>query len=143
VLRIPFLAGGAAEASEVTQVALACHVGVGDRHIVGETGHHRQTGVRDQPGGPATVSSRLIDVPAIQPHRGGELFVIHAAWRSLRRGEVVDVLTLEPCIGQRIVDRTDSPRVARALQLLTDELNATPASMPGDHRPLTYQLADA
>jgi hypothetical protein len=38
-------------------------------------------------------------------------------------------------------DRPDSPRVARALQLLTEELNATPATMPGDHRPLTYQLA--
>ena len=38
-------------------------------------------------------------------------------------------------------DRPDSPRVARALQLLTEELNATHATMPGDHRPLTYQLA--
>ena len=26
-----------------------------------------------------------------------------------------------------------SPRVARALQLLTEELNATPATMPADH----------
>ncbi len=41
------------------------------------------------------------------------------------------------------LDRPDSPRVARALQLLTEELNATPATMPGDHRPLTYQLATA
>jgi hypothetical protein len=41
------------------------------------------------------------------------------------------------------LDRPESPRVARALQLLTEELNAIPASMPGDHRPLTYQLADA
>ena len=40
------------------------------------------------------------------------------------------------------LDRPDSPRVARALQLLTEELNATPATMPADHRPLTYQLAD-
>ncbi len=39
------------------------------------------------------------------------------------------------------LDRLDSPPVARALQLLTDELNATPATMPGDHRPLTYQVA--
>src|SRR5664280_71224 len=38
-------------------------------------------------------------------------------------------------------DRPDSPRVDRALQLLTEELNATPATIPGDHRPLTYQLA--
>jgi len=41
------------------------------------------------------------------------------------------------------LDRPDSPRVARALQLLTEELNATPAVMPTDPRPLTYQLADA
>jgi hypothetical protein len=39
------------------------------------------------------------------------------------------------------LDRPDSPRVTRALQLLTDELNATPAHLPGDRRPLTYQLA--
>ena len=41
------------------------------------------------------------------------------------------------------LDRPDSPRVARALQLLTDELNATPATIPGERRPLTYQVADA
>jgi len=41
------------------------------------------------------------------------------------------------------LDRPDSPRVARALQLLTEELNATPATMPADPRPLTYQLAEA
>jgi hypothetical protein len=41
------------------------------------------------------------------------------------------------------LDRPDSPRVTRALQLLTDELNATPARLPGDHRPLTYQVTAA
>ena len=41
------------------------------------------------------------------------------------------------------LDLPDSPRVAHALELLADELNATPASLPGDHRPLTYQLAEA
>jgi hypothetical protein len=41
------------------------------------------------------------------------------------------------------LDRPDSPRVARALQLLTDELNATPARLPGDRRPLTYQISPA
>ncbi|HEX2806814.1 MAG TPA: hypothetical protein VHN80_11660, partial [Kineosporiaceae bacterium] len=39
------------------------------------------------------------------------------------------------------LDRPDSPRVAHALELLFDELNATPAHLPGDRRPLTYQLA--
>ena len=39
------------------------------------------------------------------------------------------------------LDRPDTPRVARSLELLTDELNALEAHMPGDPRPLTYQLA--
>lgn len=38
------------------------------------------------------------------------------------------------------LDRPDSPRVAPALTLLTKELNATPASLPGDRRPLSYQV---
>ncbi|MGI8946585.1 MAG: hypothetical protein ACR2FV_01095 [Ornithinimicrobium sp.] len=33
--------------------------------------------------------------------------------------------------------------MARALHLLTDELNATPAHLPGDRRPLTYQVTAA
>jgi hypothetical protein len=41
------------------------------------------------------------------------------------------------------LDRPDSPRVARALTLLTDELNQTPAHMPGDPRRITYQVAPA
>jgi len=47
---------------------------------------------------------------------------------------------------QRIIvtlDRPDSPRVARALDLLAEELNATPAHLPGDRRPLTYQVRPA
>jgi hypothetical protein len=39
------------------------------------------------------------------------------------------------------LDRPERPRIARALQLLTEDLNATQATMSGDHRPLTYQLA--
>ena len=41
------------------------------------------------------------------------------------------------------LERPDSPRVARALHLLTDELNATPAHLPGDHRPITYHVTPA
>jgi hypothetical protein len=33
------------------------------------------------------------------------------------------------------LDRPDSPRIARALHLLTDELNHTPTRLPGDPRP--------
>ena len=41
------------------------------------------------------------------------------------------------------LDRPERPRVAHALQLLTEELNATTAVMPTDPRPLTYHLAPA
>jgi hypothetical protein len=39
------------------------------------------------------------------------------------------------------LDRPDSPRIVHALALLTEELNTMTASLPGDNRPLTYQLA--
>lgn len=38
------------------------------------------------------------------------------------------------------IDRPDQPRVSRALELLTQELNANPTRIPGDTRPITYQL---
>ncbi len=41
------------------------------------------------------------------------------------------------------LDRPDSPRVARALNLLTEELTTTPAHLPGDRRPLTYRVSPA
>jgi len=41
------------------------------------------------------------------------------------------------------LDRPDSPRIARAVHLLTDELNATPARLPGDRRPITYHVRPA
>jgi len=39
------------------------------------------------------------------------------------------------------LDRHHSRRINRALALLIDELNASPAHLPGDRRPLTYQIA--
>ena len=39
------------------------------------------------------------------------------------------------------LDQPGSTRVARALALLINEINATPPSMPGDSRPITYHLA--
>jgi len=41
------------------------------------------------------------------------------------------------------LDRPDTPRAARALQLLTDELNATPTRLPGDRRRITYHVTPA
>jgi hypothetical protein len=39
------------------------------------------------------------------------------------------------------LDPPAAPRIARALALLIDEINTTPPRMPGDTRPITYQLA--
>ncbi len=39
------------------------------------------------------------------------------------------------------LDRPDSPRIARSLQHLTDELNNLTAHLPGDPRPLTYKIS--
>ncbi|HNV11683.1 MAG TPA: helix-turn-helix domain-containing protein [Propionibacteriaceae bacterium] len=41
------------------------------------------------------------------------------------------------------LDRPDTPRIARALELLTHELNNTPPRLPGDPRPITYHLKPA
>jgi transposase len=42
-----------------------------------------------------------------------------------------------------ILDRPDSPRVARSLELLAEELSVLTAHLPGDPRPLTYHVAQA
>ena len=39
------------------------------------------------------------------------------------------------------LEQPRSPRIARALALLIEEINATPPAMPGDNRPITYRLA--
>ena len=41
------------------------------------------------------------------------------------------------------LDRPDSPRVARALELLAEELNSHSARLLGDRRALSYQVAEA
>jgi hypothetical protein len=38
------------------------------------------------------------------------------------------------------LEQPGAPRIARALTLLIDEINATPPAMPDDTRPITYQL---
>jgi hypothetical protein len=39
------------------------------------------------------------------------------------------------------LDQPPAPRIARALRLLLNEINATPPRMSGDTRPITYHLA--
>lgn len=58
----------------------------------------------------------------------------------LRQGGHIDYTKTQITI---TLDRPDSPRVARALELLAQELTALRASLPGDHRPLSYQLSAA
>ncbi|MGH3888936.1 MAG: hypothetical protein ACRDSZ_20665, partial [Pseudonocardiaceae bacterium] len=65
------------------------------------------------------------------PPRLGHLSILHLgqSLHQTRGGSITVTL-----------DRHDTPRVNRALTYLTDELNTTPAHMPGDPRPITYQL---
>ena len=39
------------------------------------------------------------------------------------------------------LDRPSQPKIARALACLLAEINTRPPVIPGDHRPITYQLA--
>ena len=50
-------------------------------------------------------------------------------------------ITCTPRVITVTLDPPAAPRVARALALLIEEINATPPRMPGDTRPITYQLA--
>jgi Transposase DDE domain len=50
-------------------------------------------------------------------------------------------ITCTPRVITVTLDQPPAPRIARALRLLLNEINATPPRMPGDTRPITYQLA--
>lgn len=39
-----------------------------------------------------------------------------------------------------VLDRPATPRLTRALRMLLDEINTSPARLPGDPRPITYEL---
>jgi hypothetical protein len=39
------------------------------------------------------------------------------------------------------IDQPHAPRIARALNLLIDQINNTPPKLAGDHRPISYQTA--
>jgi len=57
----------------------------------------------------------------------------------LHQGGVIDYT---PDTIMVTLDRPDSPRLARALTHLAEELNHTPPRIPGDHRPITYHIAE-
>ncbi len=68
-------------------------------------------------------------------------------YRAITRETIIrglaGVITYTPAAITVRLDRPGATRVARALELLLDEINATPPAMPGDRRPITYQLTPA
>ena len=66
-------------------------------------------------------------------------------YRAITRQTIIrglaGTITWTPAAITVTLDRPGAPRVARALALLIDEINATPPAMPGDNRPITYHLA--
>ena len=51
-------------------------------------------------------------------------------------------ITYTPAAITVTLDRPSQPRVTRALASLLAEINTSPPVIPGDHRPITYSLAD-
>ena len=66
-------------------------------------------------------------------------------YRAITRQTIIRGLagTITYTPGSITVDlqQPDEPRVTRALSLLLEEINNTPPSLPGDTRPISYQLA--
>jgi transposase len=65
-------------------------------------------------------------------------------YRAITRETIIrglaGTITSTPAAITVRLDRPRASRIARALALLIDEINATPPVMPGDTRPITYQL---
>ncbi len=65
-------------------------------------------------------------------------------YRAITRQTIIrglaGTITLAPAAVTVTLQRPAAPRVARALELLLDEINADPPAMPGDTRPITYQI---
>ena len=66
-------------------------------------------------------------------------------YRAITRETIIrglaGTITYTPAAITVHLERPPAPRVTRALTLLIEEINATPPAMPGDRRPITYQLA--
>ena len=60
--------------------------------------------------------------------------------QTIIRGSFPGTITLAPAAVTVALQQPAAPRVARALELLLDEINADPPAMPGDTRPITYQI---
>jgi hypothetical protein len=64
-------------------------------------------------------------------------------YRAILRNLLHQAATIDytPEVITVTLDRPDSPRAARSLELLAEELSALEAHMPGGPHPLTYQIA--
>lgn len=67
-------------------------------------------------------------------------------YRALTRATILrgtgGTITYTPERIDVTLDRPNSPRLARALDLLLEEINQAPPRLPGDPRPITYTLTD-
>ncbi len=65
-------------------------------------------------------------------------------YRAITRETIIrglaGVITYTPQAITVELQQPGAPRIARALALLTEEINADPPAMPGDTRPITYRL---
>jgi hypothetical protein len=65
-------------------------------------------------------------------------------YRAITRQTIIrslaGTITSTPAAITVTLDQPGSARIARALALLIQEINATPPAMPGDTRPITYQI---
>ena len=65
-------------------------------------------------------------------------------YRAVTRETIIrgmaGTITYAPATITVTLQRPASQRIARALDLLLDEINANPPAMPGDTRPITYQI---
>ena len=66
-------------------------------------------------------------------------------YRAITRQTIIrglaGTITCTPAAITVQLEQPGSARIARILALLIDEINATPPAMPGDNRPITYQIA--
>ena len=65
-------------------------------------------------------------------------------YRAITRQTIIrslaGTITCTPAAITVQLEQPGSARIARVLALLIDEINATPPAMPGDNRPITYQI---
>ena len=65
-------------------------------------------------------------------------------YRAITRQTIIrglaGTITWTPAAITVHLEQPRAPRIARALALLIEEINATPPAMPGDNRPITYHL---